>query len=378
MTGADAAHAPAPADGRWVASLPKSEARATFFDGTTSHKHDVTLAFGPALEIIADGEILGRWPYDEIRRADGAPGKLRLSAVGALPLARLEIVDGATCAEILARCSRLGVRNGGRRQTWRIIVWSAAAVCSIVLMAMYGIPYAADRLAPLVPFSFEKRIGESVDPQVRAMLGGKVCDSPEGQAAFAALVGKLKTAGGIEIPLDARVLSATLPNAFALPGGRVYLTNGLLQKANNVDEIAGVLAHELGHVHNRDVLRTIIQNGGTSFLVGLLFGDVTGASAVIFAGRSILDASYSRATEQSADNFAATVMRGLGRSPRPMGELLLRVTGEEKKKSITILASHPLSEDRLETLKKNDRPATGPELLTAQEWRALKDVCRGN
>jgi predicted Zn-dependent protease len=172
------------------------------------------------------------------------------------------------------------------------------------------------------------------------------------------------------------VLSATLPNAFALPGGRIYLTDGLLQKARHVDEIAGVIAHELGHVQNRDVLRTIIQNGGTSFLIGLLFGDVTGASAVVFAGRSVLDASYSRATEQTADAYAVKAMRNLGRSARPMGELLLRVTGAEAKKSVTILASHPLSEDRLAAMKTEDIPVTGPELLTAREWAALKAVCK--
>lgn len=256
------------------------------------------------------------------------------------------------------------------------MLWSIAAVCSIVLMSLYGIPYAADRLAPLVPFSIEKRIGELVDNQVRKMFDGKVCTNAEGQAAFAQLVEKLRLAGGIEHPLRAQVLSDKTPNAFALPGGKIYLLDGLLQRAQGPDEIAGVLAHELGHVQHRDTLRRVMQTGGTSFLIGLLFGDVTGSSAVIFLGRSMLDASYSRETEGDADTFASEVMGKLGRSARPMGELLLRVTGPKSKTSLTILSSHPLSEDRLETMKKQDRPISGPELLTAQEWQALKSVCK--
>jgi predicted Zn-dependent protease len=51
------------------------------------------------------------------------------------------------------------------------------------------------------------------------------------------------------------VLASPVPNAFALPGGRIYLLNGLLQKAESADEIAGVIAHEMGHVSHRDQTR---------------------------------------------------------------------------------------------------------------------------
>ena len=125
------------------------------------------------------------------------------------------------------------------------------------------------------------------------------------------------------------MLSTPVPNAFALPGGKVYLFSGLLAKAENPDEIAGVLAHELGHLRHRDGTRNLIYNGGTSFLIGLLFGDITGSGALIFASRSLVTASYSREAEQNADTFAIDVMHRLGRSPKPMGELMFRVTGKE-------------------------------------------------
>jgi Zn-dependent protease with chaperone function len=349
---------------------------AVYFDGRSNRKRRVALRFVAGLDIVEDGVVVGTWPYDGIRRADGPPALLRLNCVAGLPLARLEINDDAIKAVIAAHCGALDVGRAGPAQTWRIVFWSLAAVCSIFVVALYGIPYAADRLAPVVPAAVESRIGEAVDRQVRVMLGGKVCTGADGRKAFTALMDKLARAGGIEAPLDAEVLSAALPNAFALPGGKVYMLNGLLQKAQNADEIAGVLAHELGHVQHRDNLRKIIQTGGTSFIIGLLFGDVLGASTMIFATRSLLDASYSREAERSADDFAIEVMHKLGRSPRPMGELLFRVTGAEASKTITILTSHPLTEDRLAAMKKEDRPNTGAELLSANEWRALKGICR--
>ena len=123
----------------------------------------------------------------------------------------------------------------------------------------------------------------------------------------------------MDTSIQTAVLATPVPNAFALPGGRVYLFNGLLAKAQNPDEIAGVLAHELGHLRHRDGTRNLIYNGGTSFLIGLLFGDITGSSALIFASRSLVTASYSREAEQNADTFSIDVMHKLGRPTKPMG-----------------------------------------------------------
>lgn len=87
--------------------------------------------------------------------------------------------------------------------------------------------------------------------------------------------------------------------------------------------------------------------------------------------RSLISASYSREAEQNADTFAVAVMHRLGRSPRPMGELLLRMTGKEADKSLSILAGHPLTEDRLKRTSEED----GPPLLTESEWEQLKAIC---
>jgi Zn-dependent protease with chaperone function len=155
----------------------------------------------------------------------------------------------------------------------------------------------------------------------------------------------------------------------------VYVFDGLLAKAQNPDEIAGILAHEFGHLKHRDSTRNLIYNGGTSFLIGLLFGDIAGSGALIFASRSLVTASYSREAEQNADTFSIDVMHRLGRSPRPMGELMFRVTGKQADNSLSILANHPLTEDRLARMSAEDRPPSGPPLLTATEWASLKAIC---
>jgi Zn-dependent protease with chaperone function len=345
-----------------------------YFDGATSRRRLVTLVFADRLELHEPLQAVIAWPYDDIRRADSPAGTLRLTCLCVSALARLEIRDPALATELIARCPRLDEnrRSGGAAT---IVGWSLAAAASIIAVVLFGVPLAADRLTPLVPQAVERRMGDVADGQVKALFGNKVCDNAAGQAAFVKLVTTLREAAGLDPSIQTAVLATPVPNAFALPGGRVYLFNGLLAKAENPDEIAGVLAHELGHLRHRDGTRNLIYNGGTSFLIGLLFGDVTGSGAVIFASRSLVTASYSREAEQNADNFSIDVMHKLGRPTKAMGVLLFRVTGKQGDSRLSILASHPMTEDRLKRMSEVDRPASGPPLLTAAEWNSLKAIC---
>ena len=118
------------------------------------------------------------------------------------------------------------------------------------------------------------------------------------------------------------MLQSRVPNAVALPGGRIYLFDGLLRRADNPDEIAGVIAHEIGHVARRDGLRKLIQTGGSSFLLGLLFGDVTGGGTLILLGRALVDSSLFARRRERRRPLRGRPWSALGRSPKPMGEFL--------------------------------------------------------
>jgi Zn-dependent protease with chaperone function len=354
---------------------PAPGGSVTYFDGMSSRRHSVNLIFGNWLEIHVSADTVIQWSYLDIRRADGSAGTLRLSCRTGPALARLEIRDAAIAAELISSSSQLDENVPGRHSVAVIVGWSLAAAVSIVGVVLFGVPLAADRLAPLVPEAFERRLGDVAEGQVKTLFGGQTCDSAAGQAAFAKLVKAVRESADLDTSIQAAVLSTPIPNAFALPGGKVYVFNGLLAKAETADEIAGILAHEFGHLKHRDSMRNLIYNGGTSFLIGLLFGDVTGSGALIFASRSLVTASHSREAEQDADTFAIEVMHRLGRSPKGMGELMFRVTGKQVDKSLSILSSHPLTEDRLQRMSDEDRPPSGPPLLSAQEWTSLKSIC---
>jgi Zn-dependent protease with chaperone function len=362
-------------------SAPQEEARRqppaaiVFFDGASSRPRIVNLVFGAALEICEDGAAPVLWAYDDIRQADSPAGMLRVNCLSAPSLARLEIRDNAMAAALVARCAGLHENRLDGRATLKIVGWSLAALVSLVLVVTFAIPFAADRLATLVPQALERRLGDAAASQIKTIVGGKSCNAAAGQKAFDKLVGTLREAGGLDASVISSVVATPVPNALALPGGQMLLFSGLLDKAESPDEIAGVLAHELGHLKHRDNLRNMIHDGSTSFLIGLLFGDVTGSSTVIFVTRTLMSSSYSRDVEHSADTFSMDLMQGLGRPTKPMGELLFRVTGKQGDSGLSILASHPLTEDRLKRMSDVEQSSNGAPLLTPQEWNDLKAIC---
>jgi Zn-dependent protease with chaperone function len=353
---------------------------AVFFDGFSSRRRVVKLSFADRLEIVAvdapDAALLASWPYDAVRRVDSPANALRVSCTTAPPLARLELRDPFARANILRLCPALdGPGGAGAVSVWRIAVASLAAGVAIIAIAWFGMPLLANQLAEIMPYSWEKPLGEAVDGQVRTLFSGHTCESPPGITALTELVGQLQGAADLPIAPDPVVLQSLVPNAFALPGGRVYVLSKLLTVSQTPDELAGVLAHEFGHVAHRDGLRRLIRDSGTSFLIGLMFGDVTGAGAVLMAGRTLLSASYSRADEERADAFAISVMHRLGRPAAPLGSLLHRITGSAEDMVPSILNDHPLTADRAARLEAEDIPPIGPALLDANGWQSLKHIC---
>ncbi len=355
---------------------------AVFYDGASARRRAVTLnVTASSLDLHEGGEWIASWPAGEVRRKDAPDGVLRLAREGGPDLARLDVTDPADQVAVRLHCHRLEGREE-RERTGPIVFWSAATAISIILCVFYLIPLLAESLTPLIPVSVEQRIGKAVDNQLRALVRDDLCEAPEGTAALRKLTERLAVAKGVEAPLDVAVLDSDIPNAVALPGGRIYIFNGLLEEAETTDEMAGVLAHEIGHVVGRDGLRTMIQSGGTSYLFGLLFGDVTGGGAIVFASSYLIDSAYSREVEAAADDFAGRTMVSLGRPAYPMALLLKRIEADEDEDDgnetgiPAFLLSHPVTEQRLKALEKQVPSQPGEPLLNQEEWRALKEICK--
>jgi Zn-dependent protease with chaperone function len=363
--------------------------RGIFFDGLTTRRHDVVVELAPRTLRVqgTDGGVLVEWPYDQLETLSSPGDVLRLGQAGNAVLARLEIKDPHLAAAIDER-SMLGERTRRieRRLRTKVIFWSLAATASLLLVAVVGVPLIATELTPLIPYAIERQLGAAVDAQARLSLDNHhagaafECGTSEkertGRATFDKLMRQLETAAALPFPLRITVVRRPESNAITLPGGHIYVFQGLVNEARTPDELAGVVAHEIGHVAHRDGTRTVLEGAGLSLLFGMLLGDFVGGGAVIYAAKTLLQTSYSRKVEAAADGYGVTLMTKIGGDPRALGTILTRIAGSTHP-GPKILADHPETRDRVAAIEAMAGSGPTRPLLDQAEWGALKTVCSG-
>lgn len=144
-------------------------------------------------------------------------------------------------------------------------------------------------------------------------------------------------------------------NAFALPGGWIYVNRGLIERATDMSELAGVIGHEIGHVTRRHSVQQMQQAQGANVGVALLCTmtkvcDNGAGQAAIGVGGSALFAKFSRSDEAEADAEGVATTIKAGMSPRGIPAMFRILLSERRSNPGAVdafFASHPLEEDRI-------------------------------
>jgi len=210
----------------------------------------------------------------------------------------------------------------------------------------------------------DARIGAAAHPKIIEAYGGVYQDTRV--SGYVAQVTQRIVSGTSQPhqPYRVTVLNTPIINAFALPGGYVYVTRGLLALVNDEAELAGVLGHEIGHVLARHSARRQTAALGAS-LVGAVLGAVTGSSAVnqvTGLGGQGLIAGYSRDQEFEADMLGVRYLAAAGYDPyaesdflKAMGEntaVEARIAGQSEKVQPDWLADHPATPARVAAARR--------------------------
>lgn len=348
----------------------------SYFDGLSARPHPVTLMLGHSLEVIGDDFRLD-WNLFDLRAADTVPPLMRVGPSGSA--ARVEFSDATLAYVLEARALDLRKSETGEGSVLRLVLWSIAAGVSVLLVAIYGVPRAAGILAPLVPDAVESRFGEAVEGQVVDLLGKPVlCEEPAGRAALDTLVAKLTAQAGLKETPRVTVRRHKVANALTLPGARVIVLSDIIEKSKTPDEFAAILGHEFGHVAARDPTRSVIAAGGTSFLLSLILGDLTGSTVLVTVGQAAISAGYSRDAERAADAYGVTMLRRSGGDPSALATILERIDDEpeDKGKGTSFLRSHPYTKERAATIRgMAGTEEEGRHILNDEEWQALRGIC---
>jgi predicted Zn-dependent protease len=164
-------------------------------------------------------------------------------------------------------------------------------------------------------------------------------------------------------------------NAFALPGGFIYVNRGLIERAQKLDELAGAIGHEIGHVVRRHSVQQMEKQNGANVAVGLgctltRLCNSTVARAAIQVGGAALFARYSRKDEAEADSEAVFNVIRVGLDPHGIPALFRRLLEERKTSPLRIeafFASHPLEEDRIVATEREISSIPRAELAGLRE-----------
>jgi predicted Zn-dependent protease len=157
------------------------------------------------------------------------------------------------------------------------------------------------------------------------------------------------------------VLDSSTPNSFACPGGIVFITTGMIKNCSNEDQLAAVLAHEVGHIANRDGISSISQARWTEVAttagaeVAKQYGGSLGQLVARFEGsiddvfKTVIVNGYSRAAEENADRAGVEMLKRSGYNPTAMVAILTAMGS--KGGSGGILGTHPAVTDRVDNIK---------------------------
>lgn len=197
-----------------------------------------------------------------------------------------------------------------------------------------------------------------------------------------------QNAGGPNFPYRFRVVNASDINAFALPGGPIYINRGVLDSAKNEGEVAGVLAHEIAHVALRhgthQASKAYAAQAGISILGGLLGGKIGQNTANILntvggIGLNALFLKYGRDLETQADVRGAQILAASGYSPADMVNFFHTLEQVDKSKKTNWLSDHPAPPDRIARIQKESQmlKVTNSPTTNVAELNTVKNRLRG-
>lgn len=351
---------------------------ARYYDGETAEVHEVSVRPTTGelvLFRLADAGIIARWPIGEL----AVLGDLHHEAVPPIVRkgsdARLVVDDPELrrqLAELVPQLKPLGappLAVGGR-----IASFSATLVALIGLFWVV-VDYGAEYAAPLLPYSLQVKLGEGVFDDLTA--DKEECHGEAGLKALNDLANRLAEAAGYPHEIAVHVMEGGPVNAFTLPGGILVFYSDLIDQAKDSAQVAGVMAHEIGHVVHYHPVKGLVRAYGMDLLVKLAGGGYSDVLSTVGSGGNVLLALRNgRAFERQADATGVGLLEKLGLRADGVSsffEQMLENHPKDIAAQIGIWSSHPPTAERIAATK---RPATGRPPFTDAEWRAVRNVCK--
>ncbi len=238
----------------------------------------------------------------------------------------------------------------GNNRTARRWIVSLFAVVGLVATSAGIISFARTKIPNYIPRSVDYSLGGKLLPLV--MKKDDVISDDQSQKLLAELQKRLVTANHLDsFPFKLTLINNDIPNAFALPSGDLVIHSGLIEESASVDELAGVLAHEMGHVTARHHLRGAVDRVGFLIIVRILVG-LDGPADILKKTKDLSLLTYSRSFEREADSLGVAYMKSAGFSPNQFAGFFTRLASKEKIALPEFFSTHPDPKERSERVKR--------------------------
>lgn len=354
-----------------------------YFDGRSAKARIVSvIEDGLMLSFQGEDTPQQRWSIKGLHPIDPpSPGQPYRLSHEDYPSQRLVIRDGELVARLVARSPHL---KGGYslRDIGHLLGWTVGGLAACAGLAYVALTLLPQPLAAMMPAGWRERTGLQMET---AMAGSsKRCATPEGEHAIGTLLANLAEGTPDMPPVSVHVYDIPVLNAFAVNGGRIIVTSKLIAQADAPEELAGVLAHEIGHVAHHHPEAQSLRLAGMEILSSVISGSNGGS----FASNVALLATvlrHSRAAESEADAYAEDMLTHASIDTQGMKrffEKVLKLEGGSKPEANStlaeignIFATHPGTEERIKQIKPLPPGVTPKPAMPDAEWKALKKIC---
>ena len=357
-------------------------------------------------ETLEGGPQILHLKYDEVLDVAHIQGQTALDLVGDQEgVTRRFIIAGSHAHNLLRAhwsnkksnpISALAIKFHGLPLD-RMIGYCATALVFVIIgyFTLLSVVYH------VVPVSADKSLGEYIDESVSKEV--TFCENAELKSTLENMVRKLKPEDS-PYNYNLKIINDSEVNAFALPGGFIYINSGLLRESGSAIEVAGVLAHELSHVELRHSMRHLIRVMGISFLTAMVVGgsgaeELELAEFVSEVAGVLLILKNSRAFESEADENAAKLMNAAKIDPGGLVKFFEKLIKAEESENesdysdittrtalntLNWLSTHPGDEERIRFFRQVRTEMLKDGIVfrsppgAGNKWNRIKNLCTGD
>ncbi len=278
--------------------------------------------------------------------------EINLPDIGVLRTTETDVVDAW-----FAHLDLSGERTKKRVSPTTIGLGILGSIALAILLVFWlGLPWLARLAAEHIPTAWEKSLSTSTLNSLESDGFKPTLISLDEQRRYRKLFDAVAKGSSYGNPITLEFRSWTDPNAFAIPGGAVVVTDQMLALMSTDDEFSAVMAHEIGHLEKRHGIRSVLQQGGAWIVVSLFVGDTSGLSYIATAlPATLVDSAYSRGFEREADDYAFARLRQMLISPRAFAALMRKMQLQAESGApgaLKYFSSHPPTDERIQAAER--------------------------